>query len=178
MATLNRRLQQEKGVCLAIRAGIHTGLVVMGEVGGGSRQEQLALGETPNLAARLQGLAGPDTVVVSLATFHAPPTGRDGKVPWLSHACPRPPPSPAGRGRRPLSQVLCCAQRYRAARSPAASPGSSRGSPLSLPGSGSSNSTPTTPASRSPCPRASQCRRPPGRHPRCRSNNARPARCG
>jgi predicted ATPase len=50
--------------------GIHTGLVVVGEVGGGSRQEQLALGETPNLAARLQGLAAPDTVVVSPATFH------------------------------------------------------------------------------------------------------------
>jgi predicted ATPase len=52
-----------------VRVGIHTGLVVVGEVGGGSRQEQLALGETPNLAARLQGLAAPDTVVVSPATF-------------------------------------------------------------------------------------------------------------
>ena len=44
------------GVHLAVRLGIHTGLVVVGEVGG-SRQEQLALGETPNVAARLQGLA-------------------------------------------------------------------------------------------------------------------------
>jgi TOMM system kinase/cyclase fusion protein len=69
MATLNHRLQQEKGVHLAIRVGIHTGLVIVGEVGGGSRQEQLALGETPNLAARLQGLAAPDTVVISPATF-------------------------------------------------------------------------------------------------------------
>ena len=69
LGTLNRRLQQEKGVRLAVRVGIHTGLVVVGEVGGGSRQEQLALGETPNLAARLQGLAAPDTVVVSPATF-------------------------------------------------------------------------------------------------------------
>jgi TOMM system kinase/cyclase fusion protein len=69
MGTLNRRLQQEKGVCLAVRVGIHTGLVVVGEIGGGDRQEQLALGETPNLAARLQGLAAPDTVVVSAATF-------------------------------------------------------------------------------------------------------------
>jgi predicted ATPase len=67
LGTLNRRLRQEKGVSLAVRVGIHTGLV--GEVGGGSRQEQLALGETPNLAARLQGLAAPDTVVVSAATF-------------------------------------------------------------------------------------------------------------
>jgi tetratricopeptide (TPR) repeat protein len=38
-------------------------------VGGGTRQEQLALGETPNLAARLQGLAAPNTVVISAVTF-------------------------------------------------------------------------------------------------------------
>ena len=69
MGTLNHRLAQEQGVRLAVRVGIHTGLVIVGEVGGGSRQEQLALGETPNLAARLQGLAAPDTVVVSAATF-------------------------------------------------------------------------------------------------------------
>ena len=37
-------------------------------MGGGGRQEQLALGETPNVAARLQGLAAPDTVVISAAT--------------------------------------------------------------------------------------------------------------
>src|SRR5262249_27351930 len=55
-------------VRLAIRVGIHTGLVVVGEIGGGGRQEQLALGETPNIAARLQGLAAPDTLVISEAT--------------------------------------------------------------------------------------------------------------
>ena len=54
---------------LAVRLGIHTGLVVVGEVGGGTRQEQLALGETPNLAARLQGIAAPNTVVISAATL-------------------------------------------------------------------------------------------------------------
>ena len=47
------------GVHLAVRLGVHTGLVVVGEVGGGTRQEQLALGETPNVAARLQGLRRP-----------------------------------------------------------------------------------------------------------------------
>jgi len=56
-------------VHLAVRLGIHTGLVVVGEVGGGTRQEQLALGETPNLAARLQGLAAPNTLVISAATW-------------------------------------------------------------------------------------------------------------
>jgi class 3 adenylate cyclase len=66
---LNARLAQDRGVRLAVRIGIHTGLVVVGEMGGGSRQEQLALGETPNVAARIQGLAAPDTVAISPATF-------------------------------------------------------------------------------------------------------------
>jgi TOMM system kinase/cyclase fusion protein len=66
---LNTRLGEERGVQLAVRLGIHTGLVVVGEVGGGTRQEQLALGETPNLAARLQGIAAPNTLVISAATL-------------------------------------------------------------------------------------------------------------
>jgi TOMM system kinase/cyclase fusion protein len=70
MAQLNARLTQERGVSLAVRLGCHTGLVVVGDVGGGARHEQLALGETPNLAARLQGLAAPNTLVISAATFH------------------------------------------------------------------------------------------------------------
>jgi class 3 adenylate cyclase/predicted ATPase len=65
---LNTRLQQEQKIQLAVRIGIHTGLVVVGEIGSGGRQEQLALGETPNIAARLQSLATPDTVVISEAT--------------------------------------------------------------------------------------------------------------
>src|SRR5215475_10239182 len=80
LGQLNTRLRQEglrpaptqsrqRGVELAVRLGIHTGLVVVGEVGGGTRQEQLALGEPPNLAARLQGIAAPNTVVISAVTF-------------------------------------------------------------------------------------------------------------
>jgi TOMM system kinase/cyclase fusion protein len=65
---LNTRLGREGDVQLAVRLGIHTGLVVVGEVGGGGRQEQLALGETPNVAARLQGIAAPNTLVISAAT--------------------------------------------------------------------------------------------------------------
>jgi TOMM system kinase/cyclase fusion protein len=69
LGQLNTRLAQERSVQLAVRLGIHTGLVVVGDVGGGTRQEQLALGETPNVAARLQGIAAPNTLVISAATF-------------------------------------------------------------------------------------------------------------
>jgi Adenylate and Guanylate cyclase catalytic domain len=57
MQALSAQLVHDKGVRVAIRLGIHTGLVVVGTMGGGDRQEQLALGDTPNIAARLQGLA-------------------------------------------------------------------------------------------------------------------------
>jgi class 3 adenylate cyclase len=53
---------------LQVRIGVHTGLVVVGEIGSSEKREMLALGETPNIAARLQGLADPDTVVISAAT--------------------------------------------------------------------------------------------------------------
>lgn len=54
---------------LQIRIGIHTGPVVVGEMGGGAKRERLALGETPNIAARIQGQAEPDTVVISASTY-------------------------------------------------------------------------------------------------------------
>ncbi len=66
--TLNNGLKQKRHIELSVRLGIHTGLVVIGEMGGDGRQEQLALGETPNLAARIQHIAQPDTVVISSAT--------------------------------------------------------------------------------------------------------------
>src|SRR6266571_1984426 len=69
MDPLNTRLTLPPGDRLAVRLGIHTGLVVVGEVGADARQEHLALGETPNLAARLQGLAAPNTLVISAATW-------------------------------------------------------------------------------------------------------------
>ncbi|SHH92694.1 adenylate/guanylate cyclase domain-containing protein [Bradyrhizobium erythrophlei] len=51
------------------RIGIATGLVVVGEIiGTGTAQEHTIVGETPNLAARLQALAGPDTILVSEST--------------------------------------------------------------------------------------------------------------
>ena len=68
MGTLNSRLEAEYGVALAVRLGIHTGPVVVGVMGGGARHEHLALGETPNIAARLEALAAPNTVVISAVT--------------------------------------------------------------------------------------------------------------
>jgi predicted ATPase len=54
---------------LSVRVGIATGLVVTGDlVGVGAAQTMTAVGQTPNLAARMQALAEPDTVVVSDAT--------------------------------------------------------------------------------------------------------------
>src|SRR5271170_1560658 len=54
---------------LRTRVGIATGLVVVGDlIGEGSAQEQSVVGETPNLAARLQTLAKPDTVVIAAGT--------------------------------------------------------------------------------------------------------------
>ncbi len=58
-----------KSVKLQTRVGIATGLVVVGDlIGEGSAQEQSVVGETPNLAARLQALAEPDTVVIAAGT--------------------------------------------------------------------------------------------------------------
>jgi class 3 adenylate cyclase len=68
MRTLSAQLAYDTSVRLAIRLGIHTGLVVVGAMSSGDKAEQLALGDTPNIAARLQGLAAPDTVVISAAT--------------------------------------------------------------------------------------------------------------
>ena len=58
-----------KSVKLSTRVGIATGLVVVGDlIGGGAVQERSVVGETPNLAARLQGLAEPNTVVIPAST--------------------------------------------------------------------------------------------------------------
>src|SRR6516164_1262457 len=69
MGDLNQGLQHAKGIQLAIRVGIHTGLVVVGAMGGAGRQEQLALGEVPNVCSRIQGLAVPNTLAMSEATY-------------------------------------------------------------------------------------------------------------
>ena len=54
---------------LQTRVGIATGLVVVGDlIGSGGSQEQAVVGETPNLAARLQGIAEPNSVIIAQST--------------------------------------------------------------------------------------------------------------
>ena len=62
-------LRTPAGKALQVRIGIATGLVVVGElVGEGVAAEQLVVGETPNLAARLQALAEPNAIVIAETT--------------------------------------------------------------------------------------------------------------
>jgi class 3 adenylate cyclase len=63
------RLAPPAGEPLAARVGIATGMVMVGQmIGEGAAQEQTVVGGTPNLAARLQGLAAPGSAVISQAT--------------------------------------------------------------------------------------------------------------
>ena len=66
-----RELRPLDDLALQVRIGIATGLVVVGDmIGEGASEESAVLGETPNLAARLQGLAEPNTVLIAPATHH------------------------------------------------------------------------------------------------------------
>ena len=66
---LNSRLQKENAVKLEIRLGIHTGVVVAGDIDQNEQLESMAIvGETPNIADRLQKLAEPNTLVISSVT--------------------------------------------------------------------------------------------------------------
>lgn len=69
MATLNTRLDSERGLTLRVRVGIHTGPVVVGAVGNDLKMDYSAIGDTTNLAARLESLAQPGAVLVSEATY-------------------------------------------------------------------------------------------------------------
>ena len=100
MAPLNARLEPQYSVRVAVRLGLHTGVAVVGSVGSGARQEQLAMGDTPNIAARLQGLAAPNTVVLSAAahcsTVRSPwrmwgcISSKAWRSPWPSSVCSAP----------------------------------------------------------------------------------------
>lgn len=65
---LSASLEDELGFPLEARIGIHTGMVVAGTVGTDLKMDYTAIGDTTNLASRLQGLARPGTVLISDAT--------------------------------------------------------------------------------------------------------------
>jgi class 3 adenylate cyclase/tetratricopeptide (TPR) repeat protein len=64
----SKELQTQRGFSLQMRIGLNTGLVVVGKIGDDLRMDYTAVGDTTNLAARMQQLARPGTVVVTEAT--------------------------------------------------------------------------------------------------------------
>ena len=94
---LAERLRARHGVELRVRIGIHTGPVVVGTVGSDHKMDYTAIGDTTNLASRLQTLARPGQILVSEATWRlvrgvvgAEPTGplvvRGKEAPVLAYA--------------------------------------------------------------------------------------------
>ena len=66
----NRTLEAERGLSVQMRIGVHTGVVVVGRNGDDPRMDYTAMGDTTTLAARLQQVAEPGTVLISGATRH------------------------------------------------------------------------------------------------------------
>ncbi len=62
-------LKKERGIDLKMRIGINTGLVVVGSIGSELRMDYTAVGDTTNLASRLQSLAEPGTILISEDTY-------------------------------------------------------------------------------------------------------------
>jgi class 3 adenylate cyclase/tetratricopeptide (TPR) repeat protein len=66
LRSLNEAIVSGPGTTISVRIGVHTGEVVAAPIADG---EQLALGSTPNVAARVQGLASPGEVLITEATY-------------------------------------------------------------------------------------------------------------
>jgi transcriptional regulator with AAA-type ATPase domain/class 3 adenylate cyclase/tetratricopeptide (TPR) repeat protein len=69
LATFNGRPERTSGPRLIVRVAIHSGVVVMGEVGTGETRARIALGEVAHVVDRLQALAEAETVVITSATY-------------------------------------------------------------------------------------------------------------
>ena len=71
LSAYSGRLQAERGLTVAMRIGLNTGPVVVGRIGDDLRMDYTAVGDTTNLAARMQQAAEPGTVVAAEATHKA-----------------------------------------------------------------------------------------------------------
>ena len=73
LSVLNSKLEEEHGITISVRVGIHTGPVIVGSVGHSGHRETLALGSTTNIAARFEAVAEPNTVLISETTLRLVP---------------------------------------------------------------------------------------------------------
>lgn len=69
LRAFQQRALNRKGERLSARIGIHSGVVLASEMGFGANRQPLVVGEVPNLAARIQAEAEPNTVVIGAATY-------------------------------------------------------------------------------------------------------------
>ena len=66
---LEEDLQQERGITFRMRVGLNTGLAVVGTVGSAGRSDYTAVGDTTNLASRMEQMAEPGTILITEHTF-------------------------------------------------------------------------------------------------------------
>jgi predicted ATPase/class 3 adenylate cyclase/ribosomal protein L40E len=69
LRSYGEKLKSEQGIDFKMRIGINTGLVVVGSIGNDLSMEYTAMGDTVNLASRLEGLAEPGSILVSESTY-------------------------------------------------------------------------------------------------------------
>ncbi len=69
LRSYGERLKLEQGIDFKMRIGINTGLVVVGSIGNDLSMEYTAMGDTVNLASRLEGLAEPGSILISESTY-------------------------------------------------------------------------------------------------------------
>jgi len=69
LKSFSEEIKRERGIDFKMRIGINTGLVVVGSIGNDLSMEYTAMGDTVNLASRLEGLAEPGTILISENTY-------------------------------------------------------------------------------------------------------------